>query len=151
MKIIRRVGIKKSGEVSLQDLIKYIRKNENFDKCGAIATFTGIVKGYTKDGKKVEKIEIQAYEELAIKSLEKISEELRSKPGIVDVLIYHLIGTFSVGEILVYVVVAGISRGVVFSTLKEAVKRYKSEAALWKKEFLVNGEAYWMPKNSKKL
>ena len=141
---IKRIGIDEKGTISLQDLIAFVKQNPGIDESGAIATFTGIVRGYTHEGEKVEKLELEAYEEVAEKALETISDELRTKPGIVDVLIHLLAGTFSVGEEIVYVVVAGRSRKEVFSTLIEAVERYKHEVPMWKKEYLKDGRSYWV-------
>jgi molybdopterin synthase catalytic subunit len=141
---IKRVGIDKKGMVSLQDLIAFAKKNPKIDESGAIVTFTGVVRGYTHEREKVEKLELEAYEEVAERSLKNISDELKSKPGIVDVLIHHLIGTFSVGDEMVYVVVTGRSRKEVFSTLITAVERYKHEVPIWKKEYLKNGKSYWI-------
>ncbi|MFQ6075183.1 MAG: molybdenum cofactor biosynthesis protein MoaE [Candidatus Bathyarchaeia archaeon] len=141
---IGRVGIHEKGEVTLQDLITLARNSPETRRAGAIATFTGIVRGYTHEGKEVEGLYLEAYREEAERALERISEDLRARPGVVDVLIHHMIGEFSVGEDIVYVVVSGVSRKDVFPTLIEAVERYKREAAIWKKEHLKDGEAYWV-------
>lgn len=141
---IKRVGIDRKGEISLQDLITCVKNNPEIGKSGAIVTFTGIVRGFTHDGREVDKLELEAYDEEAEKALVKISDDLRRKPGIVDVLIHHLTGTFVVGEEMVYVVVAGTSRKNVFPALIEAVERYKHEAAIWKKEYLKDGTSHWI-------
>ena len=49
-------------------------------------------------------------------ALTKIIDDLKTKPSIVDVSIHHMVGTFSVGEDLVYVTVAGKNRKDVFSS-----------------------------------
>ena len=144
MSEIKKVGIDKKGTISLQQLIDVIKANSDIRKSGAIATFTGIVRGVTHDGKEVDKLELEAYEGVAEQSLNKICDELRNKPGIVDILIHHLTGTFSVGEDIVYVVVAGASRKDAFQTLIEAVERYKHETAIWKKEYLKDGTTQWI-------
>ncbi len=67
--------------------------------------------------------------------------------GIVDVQIHHLLGEFSVGEDLVYVLVAGSHREYIFPVLEEAVERYKKEAPIFKKETVITEKertkAYW--------
>jgi molybdopterin synthase catalytic subunit len=141
---IKRTGIDKKGMLSLQDLINFAKQNPKSNEIGAIATFTGVVRGYTHEGDIVQKLELEAYEEVAEHALQTISDELRRKPGIVDVLIHHLIGTFTIGEEMVYVVVTGKSRKVVFSTLIKAVERYKHEVPVWKKEYLKDGKNYWI-------
>jgi molybdopterin synthase catalytic subunit len=144
MNNIKRTGIDKKGTLSLQDLINFAKTNSKRDYIGAIATFTGVVRGYTHEGNNVQKLELEAYEEAAEHALQTIADELRKEPGIVDVLIHHLIGTFTIGEEIVYVVVTGRSRKEVFSTLMTAVERYKHEVPLWKKEYLKDGKRYWV-------
>ena len=139
----RHTGIARKGTVSFQALFNLAKKNPEASKAGAIVTFTGIVRGYTHEGKEVEKLEMQAYDELAEKALEQISRELCIKKGVVDVIIHHLVGSFGVGEELVYVVVLADSRKTAFTTAQEAVERYKKEVAVWKKEYLKDGSSYW--------
>ncbi len=141
---LERVGISRKGTVSLQDLIDLAKHNPNLREGGAIATFTGIVRGFTHSGQGVQKLEVEAHEDEARKALALISEELRLRPGIVDVLIHHLVGEFQVGEDLVYVVVVGKSRKDVFLALEEAVESYKKQATIWKKEYLCNGSSHWV-------
>ena len=136
--------IHQKGTISLQDVINEARSNPESKKCGAIITFTGIVRGYTHDGKKVVKLKVEAAEAEASKALNEISKELRSRPEIIEVLIHHLVGDFFVGEDLVYVVVMGKSRNDAFETLKQAVELYKKKAEIWKKEYLNDGTSYWI-------
>ena len=141
---IKRSGISRKGTVSLQDLLNLAKSNPNLKKGGAIATFTGIVRGYTHEGKIVEKLEVEACEEEASKALVEISEELRLSQGVIDVLIHHLVGEFYVGEDLVYVVTIGKSRKDAFKALELAVEKYKKTAEIWKKEYLRDGTSYWV-------
>jgi molybdopterin synthase catalytic subunit len=142
------VGIHKKGELTLSELLKSVKERADFRRAGAIATFVGVVRGETLDGENVERLELQAYEEEANKVLGGICEELKKREGIVDVQIHHFVGEFSVGEDLVYVVVAGAHRENVFGVLREAVERYKSEAPVFKKEHIIDEtgtrESYWV-------
>lgn len=58
--------------------------------------------------------------------------------------IYHLIGEFQIGEPIVLVAVGGPRRENVFSAMKESVKRYKTEPALFKKEVYIDGSHEWV-------
>ncbi len=141
---LKRTGIDMKGTVGLSDLLELARKNPEAHSAGAIVTFTGIVRGHTHLGEEVKKLEIEAYDELAEKALEKISLDLRTRKGVVDVLIHHLAGTFDIGEDLVYVIVSADSRENAFITAREAVERYKKEVAVWKKEYLGDGTSKWV-------
>jgi molybdopterin synthase catalytic subunit len=142
------VGIHKKGEFTLSELLKSIKERKDFPRAGAIVTFVGVVRGETFDGENVTGLELQAYEEEANRILGGICEDLKKREGIVDVQIHHFVGEFSVGEDLVYVVVAGAHRENVFGVLREAVERYKSEAPVFKKEHIIDEkggkEAYWV-------
>lgn len=140
---IVRVGINEKGKISLHDLLTYARSNPDIEQGGAIVTFTGIMRGYTHSGEKIQKLEIESHIKEAKRALTKISNEIRARPGVIDVLIHHFIGEFEVGEDLVYVVVVGKSRKDAFQAL-EVVERYKKEAAIWKKEYLEDGKSYWI-------
>ena len=142
------VGIHKKGEFSLSELLQSIKGKEDFRRAGAIAIFIGVVRGETVDGENVEGLELESYEEEANNVLGVICENLKKREGIVDVQIHHFVGKFSVGEDLVYVVVAGGHRQNVFGVLEEAVERYKRETPVFKKEHIVDvtgaKEEYWV-------
>ncbi len=149
----RHAGVHEKGEFSLDKLRDSIRANPEYAKTGAIGLFIGVARGEDEGGKKVQKLTLQAYDEKANEVLEKICDDLQSKPGIVDVQIHHLLGEFSAGEDLVYVSVAGSHRPEVFSALREAVERYKHEAPVFKKEEIVDekGKSYgtWVSEKQK--
>jgi molybdopterin synthase catalytic subunit len=136
--VTTQAGIIKKGKFSLLDMIKNVKSKTGFQKAGAIALFIGLVRGETLKGNKVQKLELEAYEEKANEVLASICNDLKKKQGIVDVQIHHLLGEFSVGEELVYVLVAGDHRKNVFPVLEEAVERYKKEAPIFKKEYITN-------------
>ena len=142
------VGIHKKGEFTLSELIQSIKEQEDFPKAGAITTFVGVVRGTTLEGENVTGLELQAYEEEANKILVDICADLKKREGIIDVQIHHFVGEFTVGEDLVYVVVAGAHRENIFGVLQEAVERYKHEAPVFKKEHIIDEtgtkEAYWV-------
>ncbi len=142
------LGIHKKGELSLSELLKSVKEGSDFCKAGAIATFVGVVRGESVDSENVEGLELEAYEAQANKILGGICEDLKKREGVVDVQIHHFVGEFSVGEDLVYVVVAGAHRENVFGVLREAVERYKHETPVFKKEHIVDEtdvkESYWV-------
>lgn len=146
-----RAGVHEKGTFSLFEMINNVKKEPKFEKAGAIAMFIGVVRGETARGERVEKLKLEAYEEKANEVLASICDDLKTKPGIVDVQIHHLLGEFSVGEDLVYVLVVGSHRENMFSVLGEAVERYKKEVPVFKKEYLVSSKdketAYWVTEN----
>ncbi|PMB75120.1 MAG: hypothetical protein C0193_01950 [Candidatus Bathyarchaeota archaeon] len=145
-------GVYEKGKFSLSEAIRSVKSLPNFEKTGAIALFIGVVRGETLKKEKVQKLELEAYEEKANEALAKICQDLERREGIVNVQIHHLLGDFNVGEEIVYVIVAGSHRKNVFPVLEEAVERYKKEAPIFKKEYTVDKEgkitAHWISESS---
>ncbi len=137
-------GIYRKGQIKFEDLINSVKLNPNISESGAIVTFTGIVRKTSKDGKQVKSLKIDAYDELANQSIEKICSELKLKTGIIDIRIIHLKGEFDISDDLVYVVVATAHRQEGFEALRTAVERYKKEITVWKRENLIDGTSEWI-------
>ena len=140
----KNIGMHQKGEISIPDLIELIRSNKRFKEVGAIASFFGIVRGTSQERKEVKGLEMEAYEEKAEKVFSSIAEEMKKRPGIVEVLIHHVTGHLELGNLIFVVMVAGGNRKDVFPTLVETVERVKKEATIWKKETLGTGESYWV-------
>ena len=141
-------GVHEKATIALPELLTNLRNKPNFCKAGAIAVFVGVVRGETRESDAVRKLELEAYEEKADEALAKICDDLKNRDGVVDVQIHHLLGEFDVGEDVVYVVVAGANRHNVLPVLEEAVERYKREAPIFKKEYIIDKEgkkkSYWV-------
>jgi molybdopterin synthase catalytic subunit len=146
--VLTQAGVHEKEKLSLSDIINNVKSKNSFRKAGAIALFIGVVRGELMKGEKVQKLELDAYEEKANEVLVGICNDLKKRQGIVDVQIHHLLGEFHVGEDLVYVLVAGSHRKNVFPVLEEAVERYKKEAPIFKKEYSVSEKgkttAHWI-------
>lgn len=146
--MIRKSGVYRKGEVDLQSIVQAAKANESFRKAGAIAIFVGVVRGLTKEGEEVSKLELEAYEAKANETLQRISRDLRKGEGIIDVQIHHLLGEFEAGEEIVYVLVSGSHRAKLLPIFEAAIERYKLEAPIFKKECVLgkNGKvkSYWI-------
>ena len=141
-------GVHKKGTLTLSDVLKSVKEKPDYRKVGAMAMFVGMVRGENPKGEVVKRLELEAYVEKADEVLEKICRELKARKGVVDVQVHHFTGKFSLGEDLVYVVVAGGHRQDVFPVLQEAVERYKREVPIFKKEHVKDGKgkvkSYWV-------
>ena len=119
------------------------------DADGAIATFSGIVRG-TNRGKKVLFLEYEAYPEMAIKMLERIGAEVAENWGLERLKIQHRVGRLNVGETSVAVVVASPHRADSFAACQYAIDRLKRIVPIWKKEVFEDGEV-WVEGPSEKV
>lgn len=137
-------GVYKKEELDLWGLLSKMQNMFSEGNSGAVVSFLGIVKSIGGNGKRVEYLEIEAYERHANPVIQAICEETKKKFNLEFVGIWHLKGSFRVGEPLVLVIIAGRSRDEVFSALEEAVNRYKTEPALFKKEVYEDGTYAWL-------
>ena len=111
--------------MQLDKMIATIKSNPNFHKTGMIASHIGIVRSFSRNGKTVEAVDV-AFDQA---KTEQIVSDIRSRPGIVDVLIQTNSGHLLVGDEIMTVVVAGDIRENVFPALIDTVERLKSEAS----------------------
>ena len=138
------VGVHRKGEVGLMDLLEDLKKRDGMLKAGAIVIFIGVVRGFSKGGEEVEGLKFEAYGEKAEEDLKEIVEDLRKRPGVIEVMIHHNIGELRVGDEIVYILVAGVHREDAFKAAEEAVSQLKRKVAIWKKEVLRSGRSYWV-------
>jgi molybdopterin synthase catalytic subunit len=139
------IGLHKKGEVELGQIFEYLANLPNYHKAGAIACFTGIVREdpVRESGAKVTHLEYEAYEEAALKTMEQIRQDMKKRPGVIEVSNHHVIDKVNVGEPSLWVAVLGDHRQEVFAALSETVDRVKKEVTIWKKEFTA-AESYWV-------
>ena len=137
-------GIFEKDEVNLTDILFSLKNHPKIKDAGSILTFTGIVRKISKDGKRVRSLEINSYDELANKSINKICTEIKELTGIIEVIIIHFKGTFDITDELVHVIVASSHREEGFKALRLAVEKYKKEIAVWKKEMFLDGSSEWV-------
>jgi len=139
-----RSGVYEKGSFDFEGLFRYVMGLAGDGSSGAVAFFLGVAKRVSRSGREVMILEMESYAEHANRAIERICEEVREKYGLRFVGIWHLIGRFELGEPIVMVAAAGLTRDAVFQGLREAVERYKREPALFKKEVYVDGSHAWI-------
>jgi MoaE-MoaD fusion protein len=92
--------------------------------------------GTTRD---VDRLEYEAYAEMAEARIAAILDECRAKHGLEAVAAEHRVGTVPLGEPSVAVAVSAPHRAEAFAGAREAIDRIKAEAPIWKRE--VEGES----------
>ena len=137
-------GIYNKDEITFEDAIASVKSSSNITEAGAILSFTGIVRKTSEDGKPVNGLQIDAYDELANQTIEKICSDIIKKYRVIDVRIIHLKGEFDITDDLVYVIVASAHRQEGFDALRTAVERYKKELTVWKRENFTDGNSEWV-------
>lgn len=105
---------------------------------GAVVTFLGIVRN---DG--IEHLELEVYEELAVKFLEEIRDSAIQKYNVESVDIIHRYGSLNVGDNIVLIIVSAGHRKEAFSACEFILEQLKENVPIWKKE-IGNGFERWM-------
>jgi molybdopterin synthase catalytic subunit len=108
---------------------------------GGIDVFIGTVRNLTK-GKKVIKLEFEAYEPMAIAEMEKIAKQAFEKWPVQKVLIHHRIGVLEVGEAPVVIAVSAAHRAAAFDACRFIIDTLKQTVPIWKKEIFEDGEIW---------
>lgn len=111
------------------------------DEAGAVNVFVGTVRATTRH-KRVVKLEFETYLNMAIKEIEKIIEQVKSKWPVHHVVIHHRIGTLTVGEIAVVIAVSASHRKEAFAACQYAIDTLKETVPIWKKEIFEDGEEW---------
>jgi molybdopterin synthase catalytic subunit len=103
------------------------------DSCGAIISFTGLVRDHNSKGK-VEGIFYEAYNEMVEEILKNIEKEVFKKWNIKKFIAVHRTGDLEVGEISVIVAVSSEHRKDAFEACSYGIENIKKRCPIWKKE-----------------
>ncbi len=128
--------------LSLERVVDEVRD----DEAGAIATFSGTTR-ISSRGRKVTRLEYEAYEGMAENVMRGIAEELRTRYNVSDVAIHHRIGTVGIGETSVVIAVSAPHRAEALAACRDAIDALKERVPLWKKEIYEGGEE-WIGRGS---
>ena len=108
---------------------------------GGIDVFIGTVRDQTK-GKKVQRLEYEAYEPMALSEMGKIAQQVKQKWPQSSIVIHHRIGNLAIGEAAVIIAVATPHRDQAFAACKYAIDTLKEQVPIWKKEIFEDGEVW---------
>ena len=108
---------------------------------GALCIFEGVVRNNSK-GKTTRYLEYEAYETMALKTMEEIGEFVRSAWEIGCVAIVHRLGRMEIGETSVAIIITSPHRRASFDACEYAIDRLKKIVPIWKKEFFDDGEIW---------
>lgn len=114
----------------------------NDASCGAISTFIGTTRD-TFEGKKVTKLEYEAYVPMAQKVLQDICAMAKSRwQGIGKMCIWHRTGTVPVKEASVIIAVSSTHRRDSLECCAWAIDELKATVPIWKKDYYEGGEIW---------
>jgi MoaE-MoaD fusion protein len=114
--------------LSLEDVTALVGR----DASGAVVSFMGVTR-------EVERLDYEAYAEMATEKIAAILRECIAEHGLEAAAAEHRVGPVPLGEPSVIVAVSAGHRGEAFAGARAAIDRIKAEAPIWKRE--VDGES----------
>ncbi len=103
---------------------------------GAVVTFQGTTR-------EVERLDYEAYEEMARERIEAILIACAERHGLLAAAAEHRVGGVPLAETSVVVAVSAPHRAEAFAGAREAIDRIKAEAPIWKRE-VEGAEGRWV-------
>jgi molybdopterin synthase catalytic subunit len=125
--------------IDLLDLVGRVRSPE----AGAICTFQGPVRAERPENPLLA-LEYSAYEEMALREMEKVRSEAMRRFPVTEVAIVHRLGRLEIGEVSVAIVVSAPHREAAFAACRYAIDELKQSVPIWKKEIWTTGETTWV-------
>jgi len=130
--------IKISAEpLNVQSCVDWVMSPES----GGIDLFIGTVRDMTR-GKKVVRLEFEAYENMALNEMNKIAVYAIANWPVHKILIHHRTGILAIGEIPVIIAVSAAHRAAAFDACRYAIDTLKQTVPIWKKEVFEDGEEW---------
>jgi molybdopterin synthase catalytic subunit/molybdopterin converting factor small subunit len=108
---------------------------------GALVIFSGVVRNSTRERRTLY-LDYDAYEAMALKQMESLAVEARTRFEVREVSIVHRLGRLEIGETSVLIVVAAAHRAAAFEACRWIIDTLKKTVPIWKKEHFEDG-AVW--------
>jgi len=128
-----------AGELDLKALTDAVSATGSGD--GAIAAFSGLVRDHNQ-GRRVEFLVYEAYEALAVRTLERIVDEARQAWSDTRVGVHHRIGRLEIGQASIIIVAASPHRANAFAACRYTIERVKQIVPIWKREYFEGGDVW---------
>jgi MoaE-MoaD fusion protein len=129
---VAHVRVTGDSLASLDELAERVRD----PRAGAIVTFSGVTR-------EVERLEYEAYVEMAEQRMGAIVAEAIDRHGLCAAAAEHRVGSVALSEPSVAVAASAAHRDAAFAGAREIIDRLKAEAPIWKKE-VDGGEERWV-------
>jgi molybdopterin synthase catalytic subunit len=110
---------------------------------GGYASFEGWVRN-ENEGRRVERLEYEAYETLAVAEGERIVAAAMERFGVTRAACVHRVGSLGIGELAVWVGVSAPHRGEAFAACRYIIDAVKHRVPIWKKEHYEDGDSGWV-------
>jgi MoaE-MoaD fusion protein len=96
-------------------------------RAGAVVTFQGVTR-------EVDKLEYEAYEDMALQAMREIAEAAVERHGLCAAAVEHRVGDVPLSEPSVVVAASAPHRGEAFAGAREMIDELKDRVPIWKRE-----------------
>jgi molybdopterin synthase catalytic subunit len=128
-----------SDQLSLNDLTAWVAR----PNCGAVVTFSGVVRDNSSAREDVLALEYETSVELAEKRIHELIVEARVRwPSLEAVAIHHRIGRVELSDATVIVAVSSPHRDDAFEAARYCIDTLKVSVPMWKREIWEGGSAW---------
>jgi molybdopterin synthase catalytic subunit len=118
---------------------------------GAIVTFLGVTRNQ-HDGKAVLRLEYEAHEALARKTMTALCEQTLHVHPVIRIALQHRVGPLQLGDASVIIAVSAAHRGDAYEASRFLIDTLKTTVPIWKKEFYAdNSPAKWVGPDGKAI
>jgi molybdopterin synthase catalytic subunit len=93
-------------------------------------------------GRAVESLDYEAHDQMALRILAQIADEIDDKFGVTHLAIVHRTGEVPLGEASVAIVACAAHRGAAFDAARYAIDETKARAPIWKAERFADGHVW---------
>jgi molybdopterin synthase catalytic subunit len=123
--------------IVLDDLVTAVADPQ----AGATTTFIGTTRA-TNRGRAVERLEYEAYADMAVTEFQKLAERAEAKWELCKTAIVHRVGVVALGEASIVIAVSAPHRRESIEACHFLIDGLKEVAPIWKKEYFEGGEVW---------
>ena len=109
--------------MNITAMIEKIKAHPDYHRAGMILCHNGVVRATSRNGKAVTELTVRVNRD----RLQQIIDEVKGRPGIIEILVEIREGKLRIGEDVMYVAVGGDFRENVFSALMDMVNLIKRD------------------------
>jgi molybdopterin synthase catalytic subunit len=118
-----------------------VRAAVSTPSAGAVVLFHGTVRDRTR-GKRVLRLEYEAYPEMAVAMLESLGRDVSRRHGLLRCACVHRLGRLEIGEDAMVLAVAAPHRAAALAAVGDFVATLKRDVPIWKKEHFEDGSVW---------
>ncbi len=113
------------------------------EACGAAVLFVGTTRKMT-GGRETTKLNYECYEDMAVRKMEELTDQAKSKWPVERISVVHRVGTVALGETSIAIAVSSPHRQASFTAAEWLIDEIKKQVPIWKQEFWADGATEWV-------